>query len=90
MTCKDLILSYINSQEGFVKKVELYSVAEDWSPETVGRELRKLEEEGKIKVGYYDGKYANGLAMYAKADYVEKKPQIKVITVNGIPTAVYG
>ena len=89
MTCKQIILDYINSQEGFVKKVELYSVAEDFSPETVGRMCRELEEEGKIKVGYYNGKYANGLATYAKADYVEKKPQIIIREVNGQRMAIY-
>ena len=64
MTCKQVLYNYIDSHEGWHKKVHLYAVAEDWSPETVGRDLRKLEEEEKIEVGYYDGKYAKGLAKY--------------------------
>lgn len=46
------------------KKVQFYPMLEDWSPETVGRELRILAEKGYIEVGYYDGKYAKGLAKY--------------------------
>ena len=90
MTCKEFLLNYINSKDGFVKKVELYYQGEDWSPETIGRELRSLEEAGKIKVDYYDGKYTKGLAMYAKKEYIKQKTNYKIEIINGIPTAVYG
>lgn len=86
MTCKQILLEYLNSHDGFVKKVHLYAVAEDWSPETSGRALRELREEGKIQVGYYDGKYAKNLAQYAKKDY--QKPRTTYIEVDGVMKAV--
>jgi gamma-glutamyltranspeptidase len=86
MTCKQILLNKINSHEGYLKKVELYVTAEDWSPETVGRSLRELAEEGKIQVGYYDGKYAKNLAKYAKNTYTP--PRIRYVEVDGIMKAV--
>ena len=64
MTCKQVLYKYIQENEGWHKKVSLYSVAEDWSPETVGRTLRDLEELGKIEVGKYNGRYRKGLVRY--------------------------
>jgi ribosomal protein L7Ae-like RNA K-turn-binding protein len=86
MTCKQVLLDYINSHEGWHKKVHLYTIAEDWSPESAGRALRELKEEGKIQVGYYDGKYAKNLAKYAKKDYTP--PKVRYIEVDGIMKAV--
>lgn len=65
-TCKEVILEYINSTQGWTKKAQLYVIAEDWLAETVGRACRDLEEEGKIEKSYYDGKYAKGLVRYAR------------------------
>jgi len=88
-TCKDVLYKYIKENEGFHKKVDLYSIAEDWSPETVGRDLRSLKEENKIKVDYYDGKYAKGLVKYALLDYQITKPKIEYIEKDGIVTVIY-
>ena len=80
-TCEQVLLTYFSENKTeWIKKVLLYVQAEDWSPETVGRTLRTLEEEGKISVSYYDGKYAKGLAQY-KLGKVElpKKPHYEVI-----------
>ena len=74
MTCEEVLKAHFNKyQDDWHKKVHLYAVAEDWSPETVGRCLRDMAEEkdGKkpfLRVGYYDGKYAKGLAKYIRAD----------------------
>ena len=72
MTCKKVLYNYIRDNEGWHKKVQLYVIAEDWSPETVGRELRRLEEDKKIGVGYYNGKYSKNLAKYRLQGEVEK------------------
>ena len=82
MICNEILLKYIKENPGWHKKVALYTVAEDWSPETVGRTLREMEESKEIVVGYYDGKYAKGLAMYA----YEKQPELKtkVEIIDGI------
>lgn len=81
MTCKEVLYNYINANEGWHKKVHLYAIAEDWSPETVGRELRLLEEEEKIEVDYYSGKYSNGLAKY-RIKQPLKKTIYKVIGMD--------
>lgn len=64
-TCEGLLLLYLGLNPGWHKKVHLYAVAEDYSPETVGRALRQLQEENKIDVDYYEGKINKHLAMYA-------------------------
>lgn len=79
MTCKQILLDYLKSHPGYTKKVHLYSVAEDFSPETVGRDLRTLEEEGIIHVGYYNGKYANGLAQYSYDVPIVNKRVVTII-----------
>lgn len=81
-TCSEVLLEHLKQNRGWHKKSELYAVAEDWSPETCGRTLRELEESKEIVVGYYDGKYAKGLAKYA----FEKQPELKtkVELVDGI------
>lgn len=61
------------------KKASLYSQFEDYSPETIGRTLRELTEQGKLQVGYYDGKYAKGLAKYKLSEVVEKKQTVEII-----------
>jgi hypothetical protein len=58
-------MDFINQRQyTWYKKVSLYRIAEDWSPETVGRTLRDLESKGKLTVGKYNGKYAKGLVRY--------------------------
>lgn len=64
----------ITSNYIWFRKVKLYPVFEDWSPETIGRTLRDLESDGYLEVDYYDGKYAKGLARYKQS---EKKWRLK-------------
>ena len=71
-----------NSQYTWFKKSSMYSQFEDFSPETIGRTLRELEEKGQLNVSYYDGKYAKNLAKYKLADKVEPKQTVEII--NGI------
>ena len=82
---RDGLLNYLKNNNGWHKKVVLYIIADElgYSPESGARALRTLAEEGKIKVDYYDGKYAKGLAMYS-FDTVTKKPLQKVVIENGI------
>lgn len=65
ITCEKVLLDYLTKNPTWHKKSNLYGIAEDWSAETVGRDLRTLAENGKIHVDYYDGKYAKNLAMYS-------------------------
>ena len=67
------LLRYLQENEGWHKKGHLYSVSDQlgYSPEGAGRCLRKLAEEGKIYVQYYDGLYSKNLAMYC----AEKPPE---------------
>jgi hypothetical protein len=84
-SCKEVILEYINSTQGWTKKAILYGIAEDWLAETVGRACRELEEEGLIKKDFYDGKYAKNLVMYARLGEAKPLPQKPIIRiVNGI------
>lgn len=83
MTCQETLYKYLKENDGFHKKVHLYAVAEDWSPETVGRALRILQEEGKIKVDYYNGLRAKNLAKYAIGDYKQAKIQYTVVEKDG-------
>lgn len=80
-TCEGLLYLYLGMNEGWHKKVHLYAVAEDYSPETVGRALRTLSEEGKIFVDYYDGKISKNLAMYS-AKPPEPKAKIEYAIVE--------
>lgn len=85
-----ILLDYLKNHEGeWVKKVALYVLADEhgYSPETAGRDLRELAEGGKIKVKYYDGKFAKNLAMYSYNPPLEKIRRVKII--NGLPTIVY-
>lgn len=89
--CREVILEYLNSTQGWTKKAVLYAIAEDWLAETVGRACRDLEEEGLIKKDYYDGKYAKGLVMYARLNEskpVIQKPKIELKEINGQRVAV--
>jgi len=63
---KNKLLNYLQTNPGWHKKVHLFVVAEQmgYSPETCGRRLRELADEGKIKAGYYSGQYAKNLTKY--------------------------
>ena len=89
-TCKEVLLKYLkDNPKQWHKKVSLYVVAEDWSPETVGRELRELEEEKIINVDYYDGKHAKGLAMYSYDHVPKLKTKVEIINGKAIVTEYY-
>ena len=87
-TCESVLLEYLQNNEGWTKKVNLYPVAEDYSPETVGRALRALEEQGKIFVDYYNGKISKNLAMYSAKPKEIKVPQFEIVEVDGVRKAV--
>lgn len=81
-TLKQKLLEYINNNgDEWHKKVSLYLIADElgYSPETAGRKLRELEQEGKIKVDYYNGKYSKHLARYASNGYEEKTPKLTIV-----------
>lgn len=74
-SCSDVILDYLKANpKTWVKKVQLYVICEDWSPETVGRILRDLEhdETSGVKVGYYDGRWSKNLAQYSYGEVPKK------------------
>lgn len=85
-TLKEILLKRINETEGWLSKGQLYLVGEEeeYSPETVGRQLRTLAESGEILADYYKGKRGQTLAKYAKTGTVKKiKPRVIVIERNG-------
>jgi DNA-binding Lrp family transcriptional regulator len=69
----------------WIKKVELFVFAEQlgYSPETCGRRLRELVNEGKIEAGKYDGKYAKGLVKYSYNPPKDLKAKIEIVEING-------
>lgn len=87
---KKILLDYLKAHNGeWFKKVSLYILADEngYSPESCGRELRALEEEGKIQKQFYSGKYASNLVKYSYGAIPEKVK--KVIIINGKPTLTY-
>ena len=56
------ILKYMKKR--WEKKADLYSVFPDWSPEYVGRLLRKMEVANLLEEGDYNGKWVMGLKKY--------------------------
>ena len=81
-TLQKYLLEYINSNEGWHKKVSLFVLGDKWgySPDSLSRQLRNLAEEGKIQVSYYDGKFSNNLAMYSRLGEAPKKTGVEIIT----------
>lgn len=80
-----ILLNYLQNNQGtWFKKVHLYILADEngYSPETCGRTLRDLAEVGRIKVDYYEGKFAKHLARYA-FNPIENKPKIEIEIING-------
>lgn len=89
MTCREVLEQYLKENAGkWIKKVELYVVAEDWSPESVGRRLRELQDDGIVSVDYYDGKYSKNLAKYTYGKEVKKIPSYEIVEMNGRRVAV--
>lgn len=91
---KPYLLNHINSQDNiWHRKVDLYIIGDEieFSPESVGRALRDLAEEEKIKVDYYDGKWVKGLAKYASLGTEKPKVQkpLLVLNENGDRVAKY-
>lgn len=87
-----ILLDYINNYEGWITKGQLYIVGEQegYSPEYVGRELRTLAKDGKIKVDYYKSKRNIDLARYARLDTPQvKKPVIEIVEIDGQVKAIY-
>ena len=86
---KQNLLDYLRNNEGWHKKVSLYVIADElgFSPETAGRCLRSLAEEGTIFVEYYDGLYSKNLAKYS-AQFVPKKKMVAT-EVNGKMVITY-
>lgn len=77
---KKKLLEYLQSTPGWHKKTSLFVVAEQmgYSPETAGRRLRELADEGQIKAGYYNGKFAKNLTKYT-ADENPSKEMVKIV-----------
>lgn len=88
---KQALLDHINSTEGWINKVDLYIIGDkyEFSPETVGRCLRTLAEEGDINVDYYDGKWAKNLARYSR-NQIKKQVILKeIVKPDGTRAMVY-
>lgn len=88
-TLEKILINYLRDNKGWHRKVDLYLVAsnEEYSPETCGRTLRTLSEEGKIHVEYYKGR-KRGTKL---AKYCYDKPEIKKPVLeykNGVLTAI--
>jgi len=85
------LLSYLKEHEGqWVKKVSLFVLADEfgYSPETAGRLLRDLAENGKIQVAYYDGQFAKNLAKYSYKPVQQVKRPTIIIDDNGVAKAI--
>ena len=91
-TLKKYLLEYLNSNSGWHTKGSLYLVGEneEYSPESCGRELRKLFEEGLIQRDEYKGKRKQTLTKYARLDTQVVPPYkaVELVDRNGILTAI--
>jgi len=89
---EERLYNYLKAGEGnWFKKVELYVLADEWgySPESCGRYLRYLVEKGKIKVSYYDSKFAKHLAKYSYNPTPDVTPKLVEVIKDGISTMIY-
>lgn len=80
------LLEYLQNNEGWHRKGHLYNISDElgYSPEGAGRCLRKMAEEGKIFVKYYNGTFAKGLAQYsAEKPKPVQKSMFKEVIING-------
>lgn len=83
-TCASELLEYLKQNEGWHKKVHLYAIAEDYSPETIGRDLRDLAKIGTINVDYYKSKKGKDLAMYSMGKIEpKKKVEFEIVEIDG-------
>lgn len=77
LTCEKTLLDHLEANRGqWVHKVDLFSIAYEkggYSPETTCPILRRLEREGKIKKGEYDGQYRKGLKQYCLGEPGQEK-----------------
>lgn len=93
-TCESVLVKYLQENPVWHKKVHLYAVAEDWSPETVGRTLRDMTHppdgsKPKAFVDYYKGRFKQDLAMYSIAPKEPvKKVRYEIIERDGKRVAV--
>lgn len=90
MTLKEALAGHLKNAPGWHKKASLYVVAEEngYSPETAGRVLRELAEEGTIAVEYYTGQRKQKLSKYSYDKPAEKKLIIKIIDGQAVKTYV--
>jgi len=85
------LLTYLNTNEGWHSKGSLYMVGEreEYSPESVGRELRDLAKAGLIKRDEYKGKRGQTLTNYANQETQKVViPDIEIMEINGERIAV--
>ncbi len=89
-TCETLLIHHFEANpQTWIKKVDLFNEAYErggFSPETTCPILRKLEREGKIQKGTYDGKYRKNLTQYLMGEIPKAKQPF--IYVNGVPYKV--
>lgn len=87
---KEKLHKYINDNDGWHKKVDLFVLGDQWgySPESTSRRLRDLEEEGLILKDTYNGTHAKNLMKYAKLNTpLPSKPSYEIIEENGVRVA---
>lgn len=83
---KQALLKEIQSKNGYVRKVDLYHIADklEYSHESVGRELRDCVTEEILEVDYYKGKWKKKLAMYkSKGLVIKEKVLTETINAQG-------
>lgn len=83
---KNILLDHLNKMPDWQSKGSMYVVAEreGFSPESAGRKLRELAEEGLILVDYYKSKRNVDLARYARIGEPAPKLKSRMIERNGI------
>lgn len=79
----DKIENFINAQENWVTKGQIYDLCEQegYSPENGARRCRELAEEGKIITDTYKSNRGTNLVRYAKVGEVKPiiiKPRIEI------------
>lgn len=69
----------------WIKKVDLFVLANEYgfSPETTCPLLRRMERNGEIIKGKYDGKYAKNLVQYLKGKQEITKTIYEEVEIDG-------
>jgi DNA-binding transcriptional regulator PaaX len=83
---ENVILNYFQEHRNtWIKKGDLYALSYEYgySPEYLGRSLRLMEEQGTLKVGYYDGKYSKNLAQYCYGGVEQTKTIYEEVEIDG-------